>query len=126
MTSISISEIWAPVPDYEGLYEISSKGRVRSLDRRVRSRGGYRTIPGRILKIKADGAYEYVCLTKRDGKSTCWRTHRLVGITFLPWAGKDLYICHRVENAGSAVENLWVGTPSDNMQDCVRKGRQVP
>lgn len=43
-------EIWKPVVGYEGLYEVSTRGRVRSLDRRVFNGVGYYIMPGRILK----------------------------------------------------------------------------
>ena len=43
-------EIWKPVVGYEGLYEVSSYGRVRSLDRYVKSKSeSYRLIKGKVL-----------------------------------------------------------------------------
>jgi len=43
-------EIWKDIQDYETLYAVSNFGRVKSYDMEVRSRGGKRTIKGRILK----------------------------------------------------------------------------
>ena len=49
-------EIWKPVRNYEGLYEVSNLGRVRSLERTVwDNRGYYRTVPERILKPQDNG-----------------------------------------------------------------------
>lgn len=42
-------EYWKPVLGYEGLYEVSNWGRVKSLKRIVKKWDGYRTIPERIL-----------------------------------------------------------------------------
>lgn len=45
------NEIWRPVPEWEGLYEVSSTGRVRSINRVSISRLGRKTsLRGRVLK----------------------------------------------------------------------------
>lgn len=44
-------EVWKDIPDYEGLYQVSSEGRIRSLDREVRHwKGGMRIVKGKVLK----------------------------------------------------------------------------
>lgn len=43
-------EIWNDIPKYEGQYQASTKGRVKSLDRLVQGRYGYRLVKGRVLK----------------------------------------------------------------------------
>lgn len=43
--------MWKPVPNYEGLYEVSNKGKIRSLDHEVVSSTGQRyMVKGRVLK----------------------------------------------------------------------------
>lgn len=73
-------QIWRDVVAYEGLYQISSKGRIKSLDRRITQRKGSteytRTFPGRILR-PACGPYMIVVL-RRDLKSITWGLHILV------------------------------------------------
>jgi hypothetical protein len=68
-------EIWKPIKGYEGLYEVSSIGRVRCLN--YRNRGE--------IHIKASSGLRYcqVCLTK-DGKMHCFYVHRLVAEAYLP------------------------------------------
>jgi hypothetical protein len=63
---------WKPVPDYEGLYEISDDGRLRSLY----------FDPPRMLNpsLNKDG-YEYLGLN-RNGCRRFWQVHRLVCVTF--------------------------------------------
>ena len=45
------NEIWKDIQGYEGLYQVSTLGRVRSLDRLIKSRyGNFRKITGKIIK----------------------------------------------------------------------------
>lgn len=73
-------EIWKSVKGFEGLYEVSNLGRVKSLDR-IDSLG--RSWVGRILKsTKAGGRYSQVGLHK-DGSTKNSRVHVLVAVAFL-------------------------------------------
>lgn len=85
MVDNQIIEIWKDIPSYEGLYQVSSLGNVKSLYREYYC-GNYPTKRIKlesILKsaIRKDG-YINVVLTK-DGKSKSFFTHRLVAIAFL-------------------------------------------
>lgn len=56
------NEIWKDIQGYEGLYQVSTLGRVRSLDRLIKSRyGNFRKIIGKIIKPNKYGVdiYEY-------------------------------------------------------------------
>lgn len=57
-------EIWKDIKGYEGLYQVSNKGNVRSLDRMVNSPNGMRMSKGRILKQCKCGSYSKVALSK--------------------------------------------------------------
>jgi len=75
-------EIWKPIPEYEGLYEISSWGNVKSLGRWVRARGlSMRFNPSVILSINYTALYPQICLSKRNSKKT-YRVHVLMGKVF--------------------------------------------
>lgn len=78
-------EEWRDIEDYKGLYQISSYGRVKSLERTVwDNRGYYRTVPEKIRKPQNNGrGYLYVALHK-DGKSKNYLVHRLVACAFIP------------------------------------------
>ena len=71
-------EVWKAIDGYEGVYEVSNHGRVRSLDR-YDSMGRFR--PGKILKQCYDGQGNYVHVNL-CGKST--NVHRLVAKAFIP------------------------------------------
>lgn len=81
-------EEWAPIIGYEGTYEVSNMGRVRSLRRlnNYRNRAGkndQRVIGGRIMRPqKQKTGYLFVALSK-DGKAKAFRIHRLVAAAFV-------------------------------------------
>lgn len=75
-----MSEIWKPVEGYEGLYEVSDSGNVRSLSRKA----GKVHIKGRILKpFQNRNGYLCVCLSK-EGTTKTVGIHRLVATAFVP------------------------------------------
>ena len=79
-----IAEEWRPVVGYEGLYEVSDWGNVRSLDRMVKTKGGStRLVKGRVLKqyVDRDG-YRRVGL-HYDDKQCIAGVHRLVAEAFI-------------------------------------------
>lgn len=79
-----ILEQWRSVKGYEGLYEVSDLGRVRSLDRIIRSNGRVHRITGRVLVLCGDkDGYPKIKLSK-NGRITMKFVHRLVADAFLP------------------------------------------
>jgi hypothetical protein len=77
-------EEWKDIPEYEGMYQVSNLGRVKSLPREMKNRGKYNFISKeKILKPHIDGAgYKFVVFY-RDNKTKTKRIHQLVAITFL-------------------------------------------
>ena len=80
----SMIEEWRDIEGYEGLYQVSNLGRVKSLDRYVRQRYAFVFVQGRVLTpmIDKDG-YLRVNLYK-DTKMKTHTIHRLVAQAFLP------------------------------------------
>lgn len=97
-------EIWKPVVGFEGLYEVSSLGRIKSLHR------GREKI--RKLCVHTDG---YIVLTiSKKGKPRACKVHRLMGYAFLDLAD-DLQIDHINGIKGdNRLENLRVVTRQQN------------
>jgi len=78
-----IKEIWKPVKGYEGIYEVSNTGIVRSLDRVVMNRGRSYKVKGKTLKQYPNNkGYLRVDLRKK-GTSKEGKIHRLVAIHHL-------------------------------------------
>lgn len=77
-------EIWKDVREFEGLYQVSNFGRVKSLTRKVKcANNAYRTIKGTILATSiCNAGYEGLVLRK-DNKSYPKMVHKLVADAFL-------------------------------------------
>lgn len=78
-------EKWVPIKGYEGFYEISNHGRVRSIDRIVyfKNGKGQREYKGKILKQKYHNGYAMVNLNKNKELKVFY-IHRLVAEHFIP------------------------------------------
>ncbi len=122
-----IGENWKAVPGFEGLYEVSDLGRVRSLDRvvpvRLVSGSGSRRVPGKVLSPGLDSAgYLSVSL----GKGRGYRVHHLVMAAFggaPPEAGAQRLHCNGVKTDNRFV-NLRFGSRADNMNDMALHGQR--
>lgn len=97
-------EVWKDIEGFEGLYKISSLGRVYSLSR-TSSNGT--PIEGHYMCIADNGnGYKWVCLWK-DGNSYYRYVHRLVAAAFIPNPNKLPEINHKDEDtANNRVDNL--------------------
>ena len=77
-------EIWKDVVGYEGLYEVSSLGNVKSIDRQVGHKGGGTyLIRGAIKSQYLHKGYPMVSLYK-NGIGKNWNVHRVVAFAFIP------------------------------------------
>ena len=100
-------EIGKDIPEYEGYYQVSNIGRVKSLSRFVNSPNGGRISVGKILKNGLNSrGYLLVNLNKLGiGKSKS--VHQLVGISFIPNPLNFPQINHKDEvKINNKVENL--------------------
>ena len=100
-------EVWKDISGYEGIYQVSNYGRVKSLERIVKrydGRGFH--FSQRILKYKKSREYDSVGLS--DGyKTKYFRVARLVGFAFIPNPENHPQINHKDENThNNMVSNL--------------------
>lgn len=126
-------EKWTDIEGYEGLYQISSKGKVYALPRRVFVNGGSFIKKGHFLKWKFnEQGYPRVTIRK-DGKERYFFVHRLVAKAFVTGYAEGLLVNHKDENrANPNAENLeWV-TAQENIRYgnvrlhiCVSLGKPV-
>lgn len=118
-------EIWKPVVGYEGLYEVSNTGRVRSLDRYVKSKSNsYRLIKGKVLSGFIT-RYGYVrCFIRVNGVGRGYFVHRLVAEAFIPNPYNLPQVNHRDENpSNDNVDNLEWCNAKYNMNYGTRQER---
>lgn len=107
-----MSEVWKPVKGYEGIYEVSSYGRVRSLARSLSLRnqhGEYvRKLTGRIIKQKHNRKDGYcIAILSKGGKYITAYVHRLVAQAFIPNPDNLPQVNHKDENKeNNRVDNL--------------------
>lgn len=91
-------EIWKPVIGFEGFYEVSDMGRVRSVDRVIERKGkGKAKFTQQIIKPFESNGYLMVTLRKNGVKKNC-KVHRLVAEAFIPNADNLPCINHRDAN----------------------------
>lgn len=89
-----MEEIWKDIKGYEGLYEISNLGNVKTLKR------------NKLLKTNKSSEYDYVVLRK-EGRAKIKKIHRLVAETFIPNLNNLECVNHKDENKkNNNVENL--------------------
>ena len=117
-------ELWKPVQRYEGLYEVSNMGNVRSLDRTVpHKRLGEQKRRGKMLSPRLDSyGYPQVILS-RNGCVQLFCVHRLVGEAFLSNPEDKPCINHlNGIKADNRAENLEFCTYSENLQHAYDTG----
>lgn len=123
-----MEEIWKDVVGYEGLYQVSNLGRVRSLDRVIETDCRWKNkitkkYKGKILKLntnKKRHGYIYCFLGRGNSK----KVHRLVAEAFLANPENKPQVNHRDMNvANNNIGNLeWV-TNVENMRHAYQNGR---
>lgn len=111
---------WRPIPGWTGLYEASSDGQIRSLDR-LTING--RRVKGRTLKsFPQPKGYQIVVLA-RDGGRFAFALHRLIAETFLGPKPDGMVTCHNDgDKNNNAAANLRYDTTSANELDKVAHG----
>lgn len=120
-----MEEVWKDIPEYEGWYQVSNLGRVRSLDRYVngnRINCDKQKMKGKILKARKDKLGYLRVSLKQNTKTRTFLVHRLVAIAFIPNPDNLLYVNHIDENTSNPrVDNLEWCTPQYNV--CYGNGR---
>lgn len=119
-------EIWKDIEGYEGLYQVSNLGRVRSFDRYVNAKGGGRSFrKGRILKAgKTKQGYSFVALTNEKSKQ--FTVHRLVAQAFLKKQNFRKVVNHIDGNKeNNSVTNLEYVTSSENTKHAYKTGLKI-
>lgn len=112
-----MNEVWKDIAGYEGIYQVSNLGRVRSLDRYIEQpnpHDGHMQLvlrAGRILKTQiSNSGYEYVMIPKGGRKYNSIFVHRLVAAAFIPNENNLPIVNHKDENK--------LNNHADNLEWC--------
>lgn len=124
MENIIKSEEWKSIIGYEGLYEVSDFGRVRSLDREVVcGNGTVRNYKGKILKQFIDKQGRPEVILSKNGKGHNKLPHSLVAQAFIGKRPEGYHVCHiNGDSQDNRLSNIRYDTVSQNAIDIYRYG----
>lgn len=116
-------EEWKDVAGYEGIYLVSSYGRIKSLSRKQTAYGGREWVrPEKILKTTFDGRYFVISLA-REGKRVRYYVHVLVLEAFVGSRPDGYHACHcDGDSRNNSLTNLRWDSARENVLDKSRHG----
>lgn len=119
------TEQWRAVVGWEGYYEVSDHGRVRSVERTVTLKDGrVRRFPGREIRLYPDTRGHFQARLSRSGRHHPVAVHKMVLEAFVGPAPEGTECCHEDDDkANNDLSNLRWGTRSSNLYDRIRNGR---
>lgn len=114
-------EIWKDIVGYEGFYQVSNQGRVKSLSRLVDNHSGFKKVlKEKILKPTISKTGYFVLSFKKENKKKTFKLHRLVAFAFIPLIEGKNYVNHingiKLDNS---IENLEWCTIKENNNHAV-------
>lgn len=124
-----MEEIWKAVEGYGGNYQVSSLGRIRSIDRAVKQKNKYgkdgiHRYKGNMLKLFPDKDGYLLCTFRYRQSQKQVRVHRIVAEAFLPRIeGKNVVNHKDGDKTNNAIENLeWCTVLENNRHRCKELG----
>ncbi|WP_338714123.1 NUMOD4 domain-containing protein [Lactiplantibacillus plantarum] len=121
------AEIWRDVKGYNGAYQVSSMGRVRSTDRVINlTNGRQRHVSGHIIRSHDNGLkYRQVNLMDTDHKLHAMLVHKLVMDSFMPLSANEAQTLSDVDHlnnirSDNRLSNLRRCTHADNLRKASR------
>lgn len=109
-----MSQNWKDIPGFEGRYQASLCGQVKSLSRTIFNHARTRVCKEKLLKENTDKyGYKYLSLYAGDGKPKTFKVHRLVALTY--FGCSDLCVNHKDgDKANNSASNLEYVTIEQN------------
>lgn len=111
-------EEWKDIPGYSGYYQASSLGRIRSIDRIVKTKRKtnsgeyvYKKVPSKIISFGFDynhGYGRFLVILQKEGKQKCHQVSTLIADTFLPKPDYKVRIGYKNnKSCDNRVDNLY-------------------
>lgn len=122
-----MQEIWKDIPDYEGLYQVSNLGRVKSLDRAIEYSNGKTVFTkGKIIKQNKDKHDRLRLRLSKNNKGKNYFVHTLVALAFIGDRPDGYVVAHcDGNNNNNKLSNLRYDTITENAIDMYRHGKKV-
>ena len=118
-----MEEIWKDIPEYENLYQVSSYGRIKSLDHYTKDVNKTQFIKGRILKPQHQTTGYYKVTLSKNGIKKQYTIHRLVAKTFLANPENKIEVNHiDGDKLNNNISNLEWTTPKENTRHAIKSG----
>lgn len=121
-----MTEVWKPIPGFESRYEVSNRGRIRSVDRTIMRAGAKRMYKklSVVLKPRLDkDGYHFVSIY-RNSKPHHLKVHRIVAEAFLQKADSKDEVNHKdFDKINNCVENLEWCSHQQNVRHANSNGR---
>ena len=120
-----MEEIWKDIPGYEGLYQASTCGNIKSLERTVKIGDNERIVKERLLVLQLDSHGYYRIRLSNKCKTKKFMVHRLIAMTFIPNPNNYRCINHkdevRTNNFVFVNEDGSVDYEKSNLEWCTHK-----
>lgn len=119
--------MWKAIPEWEGFYEASNKGEIRSVDRVITfSDGRTRAYKSQVLAQYTDGKGYRKTTLKKNGEDYRAHIHVLVAAAFYGPRPEGLVVRHLDgDNTNNRKSNLRYGTHAENSEDSLRHGTRA-
>ena len=112
-------EIWRDIKGYEGLYQVSNMGNVKSVSREVRQgkHGNTRVVCGAVMKPTDNGHGYLIVSLRRGNRRKNFYVHRLVAEHFVENGGGFCYVNHKdYDTQNNRFDNLEWCTQQQNIR----------
>ncbi|MEL7409252.1 MAG: NUMOD4 domain-containing protein, partial [Cyanobacteria bacterium J06558_2] len=123
-----LTEYWLDIPNYEGYYQVSNYGNVRSLDRVIKEKTGkIQTLKGQVLKARINRSGYYHIGLSKNGTRITFAIHQLVAQAFIPNPDSKKTVNHIDGNKlNNSLSNLEWSTYSENLEHAYKTGLRSP
>jgi hypothetical protein len=116
-------EQWKDIPGYEGYYQASTYGNIRSVERKIKRKDGTSQTKKSITKSKRIRKDYHATTLHKESERITYGVHRLIAMTFLPNPFNLPQVNHQDGNKlNNHLDNLEWSTGSDNIKHAIETG----